>query len=285
MAINVVDGKKISEEIFAKLKEDIKSFANPPRLGIILAGEDPASKAYVEQKKKRGEEIGVKVDIFPYPKETSAKKLRAEVGRIARLPNMRGLIVQLPLPENIEETRVLNAIPPRLDVDVLGKTAFGAFALGTSPITPPTVAGILHIFSKYNIELKGKSIAIVGNGRLVGMPMALEAARRGAVVHIINQSTKNPENIVKTADIVVTGTPAPEHITADMLKDGAVVIDGGFVRTSSGKIVGNVAFEEATKKASLITPVPGGVGALTVAMLFANLFILTKTSEVSLKSR
>ncbi|MBI2462863.1 MAG: bifunctional 5,10-methylenetetrahydrofolate dehydrogenase/5,10-methenyltetrahydrofolate cyclohydrolase [Candidatus Spechtbacteria bacterium] len=285
----LLDGKKLSEKILDELKETVTQMNMPITLGIVLVGEDPASKAYVEQKKRAGERIGVKVKVFPYPETISARELRAEIARICHLPSMRGVIVQLPLPARpkplggeggphaLKQDRILNAILPKLDVDVLGRTMFGAFALGNSPIMPPTLAGIIRLLDEYKISLDGgKHVVLYGAGRLIGFPTAIEMMKREATISVINKTTKNPERITKEADILITGTPIPAHIGGDMLKDGVVIIDGGYGRTPEGKLTGNVIFDEAEKKASYITPVPGGIGIMTVAMLFYNLIELTK---------
>jgi len=278
MTATIIDGKRISEEILADVKKKVSKLGIPLRLGIVVVGNDPASSAYIEQKKKKGESVGIKVDVFEYNEsEISTHKLRQEINRISRLSNMSGVIVQLPLPDSINAERVVNAIPQDKDVDVLSKTSFGAFALGTSSVRPPTVGAILKLMESYNLTLTQKRVAIVGAGRLIGLPMAIEAIRHQATICVINEYTKNPNAILQELDIIITGTPIPEHIRGDAIKKGAVIIDGGYIRTEKNKITGNVVFEEAQKKASFITPVPGGVGTVTVAMLFSNLLTLVKT--------
>ena len=276
MPAKTLDGKKLADSIVASLAERVADIKMPMHLGIVLVGEDPASVSYVGQKEKMGEKIGIPVEIFRYRADISTHKLREEVVRIGRKKEIRGLIVQLPLPPSINEARIVNAIPPEKDVDVLGKSAFGAFVQGTSPIVPPTVGAILRLLEEYDITLPQKNVVIVGAGRLVGLPMEIEATRQGATVCIINEDTQNPERITKEADIIVTGTPVPEHIGGDMLKEGVVVVDAGYARNRDGKATGNVKFEEVSKKASFITPVPGGIGPMTVAILFSNLVTLKR---------
>ncbi len=277
MTATIIDGKKVSEEILADVKKEVSKLNIPLRLGIVVVGNDPASSTYIEQKKKKGEIVGIKVDVFKYNEsETSTHKLRQEINRISRLSGMQGVIVQLPLPDSINTERVVNAIPQDKDVDVLSKTSFGAFTLGASSVRPPTVGAILKLMEAYNLTLTQKKVAIVGTGRLIGLPMAIEAIRHQATTCVINEYTKDPTAILQESDIIITGTPIPEHIRGDAIKKGAVVIDGGYVRTEKNKVTGNVVFEEAQKKASFITPVPGGVGAVTVAMLFSNLLTLVK---------
>ena len=276
MSAEILDGKKLSEKILAEVAQEVANMKTPPTLAIVLVGEDPASLSYVKQKEKTGKSIGIPVEIFRYGTEISGHKLREEVSRIAHMKNIQGLIVQLPLPYSLNESRIVNAIPQKKDVDVLGKTTLGAFTQGTSTVVPPTIGAILQLLKEYDLTLFKKNVVIVGAGRLVGLPMEIEATRQGATVSIINEHTKNPELITKEADIIITGTPEPEHIGSDMVKEGAVVIDAGYAKNSEGKPTGNVIFEEVSKKASFITPVPGGIGPMTVAMLFANLVTLTK---------
>ena len=276
MSAKILDGKKLSEKILADITQKMEKVKMPVHLGIVLVGTDPASLSYVKQKEKTGEKIGVPVEVFRYPDNISTHKLRAEISRIARIKNIRGLIVQLPLPSSLNESRVINAIPYKMDVDMLSKTAFGAFVQGTSPIVPPTLGAILQLLKEYDITLAQKNVVIVGAGRLVGLPMSNEATRQGATVSIINEHTKNPELITKEADILITGTPESEHIGAEMIKEGAIIIDAGYTRNKKGEPTGNVKFEEVSKKASFITPVPGGIGPMTVAMLFSNLVTLVK---------
>lgn len=276
MSAEILDGKKLSEKILKDIEQEVVNMKTPPHLGIVLVGDDPASLVYVKQKEKIGKNIGIPVEIFSYPKDISTHKLRAEISRISHMKKIQGLIVQLPLPVSINESRILNAIPPEKDVDVLGKTALGAFTQGTSIVTPPTVGAILRLLKEYNINLSEKNVVIVGAGSLVGLPMSNEATRQGATVSVINENTRNPETITREADIIITGTPTPEHIGGKAIKEGAVVIDAGYTKDKGGKTTGNVIFKEASKKASFITPVPGGIGPMTVAILFQNLLTLSK---------
>lgn len=272
----ILDGKKLADKILGELKEEIARMGKPLRLGIFLVGDDPASHAYVLQKKKTGEHIGVEVDVRRYSKTISTRTLRNDIGQLCKRPSVQGVIVQLPLPGTINAQRVLNAIAPYKDVDVLSERAYGAFTLGSFPILPPTLAGIMGLLEEYRISLEGKEIAIVGTGRLVGRPLMDWLALRDVGFHTVTRTTVHAQDIIKKADVLITGTPLVGHITGDIIKKGAVILDGGYGRTPDGKIGGNVLFEEAKQKASFITPVPGGVGALTVAMLFANLVTLAK---------
>ena len=268
----ILDGKKLSAEVLKDLAEKVTEMNRELRLGIVLVGEDPASVAYIEQKKKTGEKIGVTVDIFKYEPTISTTKLRAEVGRLCRLPHMGGVIVQLPLPENITTQSILNAVLPWRDVDVLSAAMSGKLYAGTSPVLPPTAGAIMKLIERYELEVQGKVVAVVGTGKLVGKPTGFALTQRGATVLMINSSTERPAELIKQADIVIAGVGKPGFITADMVKEGAVIIDAGYEQVD-GKLVGDVD-PAAFEKASAYTPVPGGVGPMTVAMLFSNLVTL-----------
>ncbi|MEX0877359.1 MAG: bifunctional 5,10-methylenetetrahydrofolate dehydrogenase/5,10-methenyltetrahydrofolate cyclohydrolase [Candidatus Spechtbacterales bacterium] len=296
MSAIILDGKKLADEILSGLKEEIKDLNKKIKLGIVLVGDDAVSLKYIEKKIKAGGELGIEVKVYKYDKDITTKKLREEVGRICRLPNMGGVLIQLPLPSHINTQGILDAVLPQKDIDVLGAKAFGKFYAGKSPIMPPTVAGILKLLEevptlrcedvggrdpdrdkrvgKYNIEVKGRRVAVVGQGQLVGKPMSIILMQKGATVLAINEFTENKGGLIKKADIIISGVGKPGLITKDMLKEGAVVVDAG-TTVENGKLVGDVA-GDVKDVASYITPVPGGVGPMTVAMLFWNLVELTK---------
>ena len=292
MAI-LLDGKQCAEKVFQQLQEQRNQIKGKIRLGIVMVGDDGASSTYVAQKKKFGERLNIEVEIFSYETSVSVGHLRQEIGRICRLPHMAGVLVQLPLPASFNRERVLNAILPTKDVDVLGRTMFGSFAIeGGLPresrdrlLIPPTPGAILRLLEEYQISVEGKHIVIVGAGRLVGLPTAVALLHKNATVTVINEKTEHPEEFTKQADILITGTSTARHITGDMVKNGAVVIDAGYGETKGNPngapsgLAGNVIFEQVEKKASYITPVPGGVGPVTVAMLFENLLKLAKMKK------
>ena len=232
----IMDGKKLADTILDELKVEIAKMGKPLRLGIFLVGNDPASRAYVLQKKKAGERIGVDVDVRRYSKTTSARTLRNDIGQLCKRDAVQGVIVQLPLPEGINQQRVLNAIAPYKDVDVLSERAYGAFALGSFPVAPPTLAGILRLLKEYGVALEGKEIVIVGSGRLIGRPFMDYLADRDMGFHVLTRTTLHAEDTIKKADILITGTPLVGHIRGDMIKRGAVVIDGGYGRTADDKV-------------------------------------------------
>lgn len=273
MPAQLLDGKKLSEEILNGLQAQIETMPTM-KLGIITVGENPASAAYAKQKKKTGEKIGIEVEIFRFPSEITTSKLRAQVNKIHRLSGITGVIVQLPLPEHIKTQSILNAVPVSKDVDVLSQNSSGKLYLGTSPVLPPTVGAIMKILESNDIEIANKRVAIVGYGKLVGKPAVLAFTEKRGVVSIIRSSTPNPQNITQEADIIVTGVGKAGIITRDMVKEGAVIIDAGYM-SEGGKVVGDVA-DDVADVVSYITPVPGGVGPVTVAMLFWNLVQLAK---------
>ena len=221
----LLDGEKLSAALVPHLKQRVKKLGVHIQLGIILVGDDPASATYVKQKEKMGKRIGVGVKVFKYPKDIASRTLRQEVGRISRLPSMYGVVVQLPLPSHINPERILNAILPSRDPDLLSKTMFGAFAVGTSPILPPTVAGIMHLLQEYKIPVEGRRAVIFGAGRLIGMPVAIELMRRKVTVSVVTEHTKNPEFFTKKADLIITGTPHAAHVKGNMIQKRAAVID------------------------------------------------------------
>lgn len=270
----ILDGKKIAEELILELKEKRKSIKGDIKLGIVLIGDNPASASYVEQKQKAGTTLGIKVQIFKYVKDISTKKLRSEVGLICRKPNMRGVIVQLPLPKSINTRSVVNAILPSVDVDMLSEKSVGTIYANKNNMLPPTIASILTLFEKYNIDLAGKTVAVVGYGLLVGKPASTILANRGVTILNIQKSTKEREKLLQMADIIITGVGKPNTIMPNMVKEGAVIIDAGFFR-EEGRVVGDVN-SEVYEKCSFYSPVPDGVGVLTVVKLFENLLSIKK---------
>ena len=266
----ILDGKKISEEIVEKLKQKRHSIKGVVKLGIVLVGDNPASLSYVQQKKKMGEDIGVKVEVFEYDKNISTKKLRKEVGMICRKSDMKGVIVQLPLPKSINTRAVVNAILPQVDVDLLSAKYVGEIYTNKNKLLPPTIASILTLCEKYDIDINNKVAGVVGYGILVGKPASVILGNMGITVLNIQENTKNPKEILQLADIIITGVGKPNTIKKDMVKGGAVVLDAGFSKAGD-KIVGDVS-SDVYKKCSYYSPVPDGIGILTVAKLFENLF-------------
>lgn len=270
----LLDGKKCAQRALENLQKSRSTIPHKTKLGIILVGNDPASISYIQQKKKTGESLNIEVEIFKFPVDISTRALRHEVGRICRSSHTRGVIIQLPLPQTINKQAILNAVLPTHDIDALSNIRSGQLYNNTHTILPPTVAAILHLLEKYNIPVEEKIVAVVGTGALVGRPAALALLHKKATVMLINSSTQNPAHLIQQADIVIAGTGKPHAITPDMIKQDAVLIDAGYA-IQDKKILGDF-HPDAREKSSFYTPVPNGVGSLTVAMLYSNLFELIK---------
>lgn len=271
----LMDGKRLAEKIYGELREAISHSGRTYRLAVIVVGEDPVIAKFVGQKKKIGESIGVDVRVYPFPESISTNELRKRIAEIVHEEKNTGVIVQLPLPPHINKQSILNSVVPEKDVDVLSARAVGDFTVGKSKIAPTVVGAIQALFKEYAIDPKGKSVAILGAGALVGKPVSIWLMRESSIVTTITEETHHPEEIVKRADIVVSGIGKPGYVTGDMIQEGAAVIDAG-TSESEGKILGDIDFDSVSKKARLLTPVPGGVGPLTVAMIFKNLLLLAE---------
>lgn len=271
----ILDGKALAEKIYTELREEVSKSAKKYRLAVILVGENAVIEKFVETKRKIGVRIGVDVRVYHFPESISATELRKRIAEIVHEEKNSGVIVQLPLPAHIEKQSILNAVVSEKDVDVLSARAVGNFSVGKSRIAPTVVGAIQELFREYKIDVKGKTVAILGAGALVGKPVAMWIMKESSVVTVITEETPNPEEILKKADIIISGIGRPGYITGDMVKDGVVVVDAG-TSESGGKIRGDVDFDSVSKKASYITPVPGGVGPLTVAMIFKNLLALVR---------
>lgn len=263
----IIDGNKINEEI----KESLRGLAKGLSLAIIWVGDDPVSAKYVEKKKILGEEVGIHVDLFKYGEGIMTSELIEEIKNISR--DCSGMIVQLPLPKQIDSVAALNTIPIDKDVDLLSERAYQNFVEGKSKILPPVVASVREIFERNNIrDLHGKRAVIIGRGKLVGRPAAVWLANQGALVDLLGRDTKDLLPFTKNADIIITGAGVPNLIGPEMVRDGVIIIDAA-TSDVSGKIAGDVD-PAVAGKASIFSPVPGGVGPITVAMLFKNLVTL-----------
>jgi len=266
----LLSGETIAEQIIKKLEKQSSSWRiKNPKLLVVQVGDNLVSEKYIQEKEKIAERIGISFEILRFKKGTSQKKVQAEIEKAGKDSKISGIIVQLPLPATFQRQDILNAIPVSKDVDVLSHTSFGLFALGELPILPPTVKAIAILFKRYRIELQGKQVVVVGAGRLVGLPIATWLLGQKARVTVVDKSTKNLADVVRQADIIISGVGKTKLIKAAMIKKGAVVIDAGS-SVAQGKITGDVDFNNVIHKAKFITPVPGGVGPLTVACLFEN---------------
>jgi methylenetetrahydrofolate dehydrogenase (NADP+)/methenyltetrahydrofolate cyclohydrolase len=270
----IIDGKKISTALRDEIRERTLRMKNEkgivPGLAVVLVGDDPASKIYVRGKKNACDEVGFLSKEFKLPVDTTEAELLAVIDGLNRDPEIHGFLVQLPVPEHIRVDAVIEAIDPRKDVDGFHPYNVGRLFSGNPYHRSCTPAGIIELLDRYGIEIKGKEAVIVGRSNIVGKPLALMLLERHATVTVCHTRTKNLSEVTKRAEILVAAAGSAEMITAAMVRDGAVVIDVGTNRMENGKLLGDVAFSEVSEKASHITPVPGGVGPMTIAMLLKN---------------
>ena len=270
----LLDGNALAQKIEKEIREAFLHTKKKLRLAIVVVGEDPVVRAFIEQKRKVASRLGIDTRVYPFVAEITTNELRKRIAEIVHEKKNSGVIIQLPLPPQINTQYILNSIPPEKDVDMLSARSIGNFTVGKSPIMPPVVGAIHMFFDEYGIAYREKSIAIVGAGNLVGRPMALWLARERIPFSLIEKDTPAPEKILREADIIISGVGTPGLITGDKVKEGVVVIDAG-TSESGGKVVGDVDFDSVSKRASFITPVPGGIGPVAVAMLFKNLVTLS----------
>jgi len=292
--MELLDGKKISNQIKDEIAEIVqkikKNGEKVPHLAAVIVGNDGASLTYVGSKVKACERVGFESTLVKLPSTTSELELMRKIEELNKNEDIDGFIVQLPLPEQINEQRVLMAIDPNKDVDGFHPTNFGKMALDMSTFIPATPFGILELLERYNVETKGKHTVVIGRSHIVGRPMSILMGRKGfpgnSTVTLTHSHTKNITQITSQADIIITALGQPNYLKAEMVKDDVVVIDVGITRvpdenTPKGyRITGDVDFENVSKKASYITPVPGGVGPMTIAMLLKNTLLARENHRV-----
>lgn len=268
--MEIIDGKKLAKEIRTNLEKKVKKEKLKPNLAVILCGDDEASKVYVRIKSKACEEIGIEFAEYHLNAKTSQKELLELIEKLNEDEKVNGILLQYPLPKGLNYDEAAEKISPEKDVDGFNPYNVGRLTIGKPKFIPCTPFGIMKIFEKYNIDLEGKKAVIVGRSNIVGKPMAQCLLEKSATVTICHSRTKDLKKELLDADIVIAAVGKKKLIKADMIKDGAVVIDVGTNRDENGKLCGDVDFEEVSKKASFITPSPGGVGPMTVAMLMYN---------------
>lgn len=269
----IIDGKKISQEIKDELKQKVKSLkaeGKEAALAVIQVGSDPASTVYVGNKKKACAYIGIRSLSFELPEETSEQELLALIGKLNGDDTVNGILVQLPVPAHIDETKIIRAILPEKDVDGFHPENVGKLVIGEPGFVSCTPAGIIELLKRSGVEIAGKNCVVVGRSNIVGKPMALLMLRENATVTVAHSKTQHLKDICRQADILIVAIGKPQFITADYIKEGAVVIDVGIHRDENNKLCGDVRYEEAAARTSAITPVPGGVGPMTIAMLMKN---------------
>ncbi len=291
--MKILDGKKTSEQIKQEIAEEVKQIkargGKVPHLAAVLVGNDGASLTYVGSKVKACEQVGFESTLVTLPAEISETELLAKIDELNKNPEIDGYIVQLPLPKHIDSQKVLMAVDPEKDVDGFHPANFGKIALDMEAFIPATPFGIMELLKRYNVETKGKHVVVVGRSHIVGRPMSILLSQKGnpgnATVTLTHSYTPNIQEITKQADIIVMALGIPEFLKGDMVKEGVTVIDVGITRLEDAnapkgyRIVGDVDFEQVKEKADFITPVPGGVGPMTIAMLLKNTLLARKWKD------
>ncbi|MEN6378890.1 MAG: bifunctional 5,10-methylenetetrahydrofolate dehydrogenase/5,10-methenyltetrahydrofolate cyclohydrolase [Methanofastidiosum sp.] len=274
MITKILDGKALSLKVANELSEKVSEYKKNglhPKLATVLVGDDPASRVYVNLKKKDSENIGIDYEEFYYD-DISEEDLLLLIDKLNKRTDIHGILVQLPLPKHIDSNKVLERIDPIKDVDGFTPINVGRILLNISDIFPCTPKGVVKILDEYNIPIEGADITIINRSNIIGKPLAAMMINRGGTVTVVHSKTKDLKEKTKHADIIVVGVGKTDFLTADMVKEGAVVVDVGITRDVDG-IKGDVKYDEVSKKTSYITPVPGGVGPMTRAMLLENLII------------
>lgn len=269
----IIDGKEISTQIKDELKvkvEEYKKNGIEISLAVIQVGNDPASSVYVNNKKKACEYIGIHSLAYELPEETTQEELLDLIAQLNTKKEVNGILVQLPLPKHIDEDKVIQAIAPQKDVDGFHPQSVGALCIGQPGFVSCTPAGIIQLLKRSGVEIEGKECVVIGRSNIVGKPMAILMLRENATVTIAHSKTKNLQEICKRADILIVAIGRPKMITKDYVKEGAVVIDVGIHRNADNKLCGDVDYDDVAPICSKITPVPGGVGPMTIAMLMSN---------------
>lgn len=270
----ILDGKKLSAKILTEVAEKVAKLDKKPHLVVILVGEDPASELYVGMKEKAALKIGLKSTVLRYPQDTSEEVILNKIEELNNDTDVNAILVQVPLPKQICEQKVIQAVAPNKDVDGFTTENIGKISIGLEPWAYPcTPLGIMKILEEYNIQIEGKHAVVVGRSNILGKPVAQMLLNKNATVTICHSRTKNLAEITKTADILVAAVGKPKMITEQMVKQGCVVIDAGTSKVD-GKTVGDVDFDNISDKSSYITPVPGGVGPMTIACLMENTYKL-----------
>ncbi len=275
----IISGKEVSQAVKNRVADEIKALKDEgieSCLAVILVGDDPASRVYVNNKKKACEFCGIRSLEYVLPAETTQEELIELIEKLNADKSVNGILCQLPLPKHLDEKSVLNLIRPEKDVDAFHPENVGHIMIGDFNFLPCTPAGIMEMLRYENISLDGKNCVVIGRSNIVGKPMAMLMLKENATVTICHSRTQNLKEVVAGADVIVAAVGRPNFVTADMVKDGAVIIDVGINRMEDGKLCGDVDFEACKEKASYITPVPGGVGPMTIATLMQNTVTATK---------
>jgi len=273
--MQLFDGKKIANELLAQLRQTVAKLSQPPRLAVVLIGDDPASIRYVTKKQQAAAQVGIELTVHHCPADTAEEEVEKLLARIQTGQTLNGLIIQLPLSDGLNTDRILNLVDPKIDVDCLTKTNQALLATASPRFIPPTPAVVLDFLARTKIDLAKQHIVIVGNGRLVGQPLSAILRARGCSVVVCNTQTKDLGLVTATADVLITAVGKANLINGDMIKDGAIVIDAG-CEIIDGKLYGDVSPASAEQHAAWFTPTPGGVGPMTVAKLLENVDLGTR---------
>ena len=274
----ILDGKKLRDKILSELKLKIDKYETKPKLVVILVGENPASKIYVNNKKKTAEKLGIISEVLEYPENITETELLNKIKELNNDKSVTAILVQLPLPKHISKENVMNTISPEKDVDGFTPYNFGKLFSGETPtVYPCTPKGILLLLNEYNIKLEGKHVVIIGRSNIVGRPLSQMILNENATVTVCHSHTQNLTDIIKTADVVISAV-GKNIIKGEMLKNDCVIVDVGIFKDENGKTRGDVDFESASQIASYISPVPGGVGPMTITSLMLNTIELFEKS-------
>ena len=268
----IIDGKLVSAKVKEQVRNEVTALKEQgitPGLAVIIVGDDPASRVYVNNKKKACADVGFYSEEYALPAETTMEQLLGLIDELNTRKDINGILCQLPLPKHLDEKEVINRIDSSKDVDAFNPVNVGKITIGEYDFLPCTPAGVMELLAHYNISAEGKNCVVIGRSNIVGKPMALLLLHQNGTVTVCHSRTQNLADVCKNADILVAAVGKANFVTADMVKDGAVVIDVGMNRLD-GKLCGDVKFDEVSEKASYITPVPGGVGPMTIGMLMKN---------------
>ncbi len=276
---NIINGKEISAAIREEIKAEVQGMSVRPGLAVVLVGDDPASAVYVRNKSKACAEVGIYSEVYRLPEETGREQLLGLIEQLNQSPLIHGILVQLPLPKHLDPEEVIMAIDPAKDVDAFHPVNVGKIMIGNYDFLPCTPAGVMELLHRSGIEVSGKECVVIGRSNIVGKPQAMLLLHENATVTVCHSKTRDLPSVCRRADILVSAVGKAEFVTADMVRNGAVVIDVGMNRDENGKLCGDVDFEPVSEKASYITPVPGGVGPMTITMLLKNTVTAAKRAE------
>lgn len=278
----ILSGKEVSARVKSELKKEVEALAakgTMPGLAVVIVGDDSASKVYVANKEKACAELGMYSEKYALPAETTEEELLALIEKLNNDDNIHGILVQLPLPKHLDDKTIINNIRPEKDVDAFHPTNVGRIMIGDFDFVPCTPAGIMELIHESGVEVEGKECVVIGRSNIVGKPMSMLLLHENGTVTVCHSRTKELKEQTKRADILVAAVGIPKFVTADMVKEGAVVIDVGMDRDENGKLCGDVDFDSVEPVAGAITPVPGGVGPMTIAMLMRNTVTAAKRAH------